>query len=56
VGQDTGTTIDYATYDVPFKFNGELKKLSVDLKESNLTASDEKKIEEGEKQITMSRE
>jgi len=51
VGQDTGTPIDYATYDVPFKFNGELKKLSVDLKESHLTAADEKKIKEGEKSL-----
>jgi Sulfatase len=32
VGEDTGTPVEFNVYDVPFKFNGELKKLSVDLK------------------------
>jgi arylsulfatase A-like enzyme len=32
VGVDTGTPIEFNVYDVPFKFNGELKKLTVALK------------------------
>ncbi len=32
VGEDTGTPLDFNTYDVPFKFNGKLKKVSVELK------------------------
>jgi len=32
VGEDTGTPVDFDLYDVPFKFNGELIKLIVDLK------------------------
>ena len=27
VGEDTGTPLDFNVYDVPFKFNGELKKV-----------------------------
>jgi arylsulfatase len=29
VGEDTGTPLDFKTYDVPFKFNGVLKKITV---------------------------
>jgi len=32
VAEDTGTPVDFDLYDVPFKFNGELIKLIVDLK------------------------
>jgi arylsulfatase len=32
IGEDTGTPVDFSVYDVPFKFNGELKKVSVNLK------------------------
>jgi len=32
VGEDTGTPIEFTVYDVPFRFDGELKKVSVDLK------------------------
>jgi hypothetical protein len=32
VGEDTGTPVDFDLYDVPFKFSGELIKLTVDLK------------------------
>jgi hypothetical protein len=32
VGEDTGTPLDFNTYDVPFKFNGELKKVTVTYK------------------------
>ena len=29
VGEDTGTPLDFKTYDVPFKYNGELEKVTV---------------------------
>jgi len=32
VGEDTGTPVEFNVYDVPYKFNGELVKVSVDLK------------------------
>ena len=32
VGEDTGTPVEFNVYETPFKFNGELKKLTVDLK------------------------
>lgn len=32
VGEDTGTPVEFNIYDVPFKFNGRLNKLTVDLK------------------------
>jgi arylsulfatase A-like enzyme len=31
VGQDNGTPVEFNVYDVPFKFDGELKKVSVDI-------------------------
>jgi hypothetical protein len=32
VGEDTGTPVEFKVYDVPFKFNGELSKVTVDYK------------------------
>ena len=32
VGEDTGTPLNFDTYDVPFKFNGKLNKVTVDYK------------------------
>lgn len=32
VGEDTGTPLDFNTYDVPFKYDGDLKKLTVNYK------------------------
>jgi hypothetical protein len=44
VGEDTGTPVQFDEYDVPFKFNGELIKLSVDLKTKDVvTLKEEKK-------------
>jgi len=31
VGEDTGTPVEFSLYDVPFKFNGHINKVSVDL-------------------------
>ena len=32
VGEDTGTPVEFNVYDVPYKFDGKLNKLTVDLK------------------------
>jgi arylsulfatase len=56
VGEDTGTPLEFDIYDVPFKFTGELKKVSVDLKPGNLTAQDLKKIKDGEMMAQLTSE
>jgi hypothetical protein len=45
-GEDTGTPVseDYRT---PFKFNGELKQVTISLKPTSLSAADQRKLEEG---------
>ncbi|HSY60760.1 MAG TPA: hypothetical protein VK796_02740 [Cytophaga sp.] len=32
IGEDTGTPVEFAVYDVPYRFNGKLNKVIVDLK------------------------
>ncbi|PWT72446.1 MAG: arylsulfatase [Bacteroidetes bacterium] len=56
VGEDTGTPLDYSTYDVPYKFNGEIKKVTVDLKPSAITKTDGQKLTEGERFAQLVRE
>jgi arylsulfatase len=46
-GEDTGTPVA-EDYHVPFKFTGELKKVTVYLKPAPLTAQDQRKLEDGE--------
>jgi len=52
VGEDTGTAVidDYAEQ-LPYKFTGTLAKLTVDLAPQNLSAKEQKEIEEGAKAI-----
>jgi hypothetical protein len=38
VGEDNGTPVEFKVYDVPFKFNGQLNKLTVDLKGNSKSA------------------
>ena len=45
-GEDTGTPVS-EDYHVPFKFTGELKKVTVYLKPVPLTAADQRKLEDG---------
>jgi len=45
-GEDTGTPVS-EDYHTPFKFTGELKKVTVFLKPESLTAQDERKLEDG---------
>ena len=42
-GEDTGTPVS-EDYHVPFKFTGEIKKVTVDLKPVPLTAEDQRKL------------
>ena len=57
VGEDTGTPVveDYVDK-MPFKFTGDLKKVVIELGKSGLTANDEKKLEEGSKNVAAVRE
>jgi arylsulfatase len=57
VGMDTGTPVveDYVDK-MPFKFTGDLKKVVIELGKSGLTASDEKKLEEGSNNVAAVRE
>jgi arylsulfatase len=45
VGIDTGTPVDDRDYQVPFRFNGTLEKLTVDLKPVPLNNADQKALE-----------
>jgi arylsulfatase len=45
-GEDTGTPVS-EEYHTPFKFTGKLTKVTVSLKPSQLTAQDQRKLEEG---------
>src|SRR5206468_5490241 len=38
VGEDNGTPVEFNTYDVPFKFNGKINKITVDLKGKDAVA------------------
>ena len=51
-GEDTGTPIT-EDYHVPFKFTGELKQVTVNLKPQPLTASDEQQLQEARKLAAM---
>jgi len=44
VGADTGTPVDDRDYQVPFKFNGKLAKLTLTLNRPKLTPADEKRL------------
>ena len=46
VGADTGTPVDDADYQVPFRFTGKLNRLTIKLKPVPLSAADEKLPEE----------
>ncbi|MEO8676890.1 MAG: arylsulfatase, partial [Casimicrobiaceae bacterium] len=45
VGVDTRTPVDFS-YDVPFRFNGKIDKLTFKLGPSQLAAEDQKKVDE----------
>lgn len=47
VGIDTGTPVDDTDYQVPFRFTGTIENLTVKLGPHQLTAADEKRVQEG---------
>jgi arylsulfatase A-like enzyme len=52
VGEDTGTPVSL-DYDVPFKFTGKIEKVVVHLGESKLSATDQQKIRNMERDARM---
>ena len=44
VGSDTGTPVDDADYQVPFKFTGKIDKITLTINRPKLTPEDEKKL------------
>jgi len=45
VGADTGTPVDDKDYQVPFRFTGQLNKLTLKIDRPKLTAEDVRKLE-----------
>jgi arylsulfatase len=54
VGADTGTPVDDADYQIPFKFNGKLDKLTLVLDRPKLTPDDIEKLEQAQRNNRMS--
>jgi arylsulfatase len=52
-GEDTGTPVS-EDYQVPFRFTGDLKKVTIDLTPENLSAEDERKLREAKIAIGVS--
>jgi arylsulfatase len=51
-GEDTGTPIS-EEYHVPFKFTGEIEKVTIDLTPSPLAAADKRKLDESKVAIVV---
>ena len=49
VGADTGTPVNDADYQVPFKFTGKLNKLTLTINRPMLTPEDEKRLSEAQR-------
>jgi arylsulfatase A-like enzyme len=47
IGEDTGTPVDDQDYQVPFKFTGEIDKLTIALDRPKLTPEDQKRLMQG---------
>jgi hypothetical protein len=54
VGADTGTPVDDQDYQVPFRFNGKLDKLTLTINRPQLTPEDEKKLMEAQRNNRVS--
>lgn len=44
IGSDTGTPVDDQDYQVPFRFTGEIDKLTISVEPPVLTPADEKRL------------
>ena len=51
-GEDTGTPVS-EDYHNPFKFTGEIKQATINLKPQPLTASDEKQLQDAKKRAAI---
>jgi len=51
-GEDTGTPVS-ENYHVPFKFTGEIKKVTIDLTPVKLAAADKQKVKEAHTAIAV---
>ena len=49
VGSDTGTPVNDADYQVPFKFTGKINKITLTIDRPKLTPADEKKLMEAQR-------
>jgi arylsulfatase len=47
IGADTGTPVDDADYQVPFRFGGKLNKVTIRVQPRMLTAAEEKLLMQG---------
>lgn len=54
IGADTGTPVDDQDYQVPFRFNGKLDKLTLTINRPQLTPADEKKLMEAQRNNRVS--
>lgn len=54
IGADTGTPVDDQDYQVPYRFNGKLDKLTLTINRPQLTPEDEKKLMEAQRNNRVS--
>jgi hypothetical protein len=54
IGADTGTPVDDQDYQVPYRFNGKLDKLTLTINRPQLTPADEKKLMEAQRNNRVS--
>ena len=54
IGADTGTPVDDQDYQVPFRFNGTLNKLTLTIDRPKLSPEDEKKLTEAQRNNPVS--
>ena len=54
VGADTGTPVEDADYQVPFRFNGTLDKLTLTVNRPKLSPGDEQKLREAQRNNRVS--
>ncbi|GCA77756.1 hypothetical protein MiTe_04612 [Microcystis aeruginosa NIES-2520] len=54
VGADTGTPVEDADYQVPFRFNGTLDKLTLTVNRPKLPPGDEQKLREAQRNNRVS--
>ena len=56
VGSDTLTGVDDRDYQVPFAFTGTINKITLTVDQPKLSPEDEKRLLEGQRNVTKTRE